>query len=178
MKLLILDLDGTVRRPKSGAKFINDPEDQEIIPEARNAIARYASDGWTIVGCTNQGGVAAKHKTLESAIKEQFHTSRLSGHIREIFFCPDYNGDICYRTIVAYLEKEGQWEEQLEQYNRFCPNGTLYQPFRKPGSGMIELAMDAFPKALEYQMVGDRDEDYQAAQAANIPFLWAQDWWK
>lgn len=30
MKLLILDLDGTVRRPKSGATFINDPLDREV----------------------------------------------------------------------------------------------------------------------------------------------------
>ncbi|MEH1788842.1 MAG: hypothetical protein V7L23_25500 [Nostoc sp.] len=59
MKLLILDLDGTVRRPKSGAKFINNPHDQEIIPEAQRAIAHYKSQCWIIVGATNQGGVAA-----------------------------------------------------------------------------------------------------------------------
>ncbi|WP_414755593.1 hypothetical protein [Anabaena sp. CCY 9910] len=45
-KLLILDLDGTVRRPKSGAKFINTPLDQEIIPEAAKAIAFYKSEGY------------------------------------------------------------------------------------------------------------------------------------
>lgn len=57
-KLLMLDCDGTIRRSKSGATFINDPLDQEIIPEAADAIAHYHNQGWVIVGITNQGGVA------------------------------------------------------------------------------------------------------------------------
>ncbi|MDM9583151.1 hypothetical protein [Nostoc sp. GT001] len=59
MKLLILDLDNTVRRPKSGAKFISDPLDQEIIAGSQRAIAHYKSQGWLIVGATNQGANAA-----------------------------------------------------------------------------------------------------------------------
>jgi len=39
-KILFLDLDGTVRRTKSGAIFINDPYDQELIPGTKEAIAR------------------------------------------------------------------------------------------------------------------------------------------
>lgn len=38
-KILFLDLDGTVRRTKSGATFINDPLDQELIPGVEEAIA-------------------------------------------------------------------------------------------------------------------------------------------
>ena len=48
MKILFLDLDGTVRKTKSGATFINDPYDQELIPGVENAIARYK--GWKIFG--------------------------------------------------------------------------------------------------------------------------------
>lgn len=88
-KLLILDMDGTVRRPKSGAKFINDPLDQEIIPEAQRAIASYKAQGYIIVGATNQGGVAAGHKQLEDAIQEQYQTLRLCPEIHHIYFCPD-----------------------------------------------------------------------------------------
>lgn len=44
-KLLLLDMDGTIRRSKSGATFINDPLDQEIIPEAQSAIAHYYNQG-------------------------------------------------------------------------------------------------------------------------------------
>lgn len=38
-KILFLDLDGTVRKSKSGATFINDPYDQELIPGVEEAIA-------------------------------------------------------------------------------------------------------------------------------------------
>jgi len=61
MKLLILDLDGTVRIKKGGvigefeSGFINSPDDQEIIPGAVNAIEKYYYE-WLIVGCSNQGG--------------------------------------------------------------------------------------------------------------------------
>lgn len=39
MKLLLLDLDGTVRKPISDSTFIRHPEDQQIIPNAGWAIA-------------------------------------------------------------------------------------------------------------------------------------------
>lgn len=51
MKLLILDLDGTVRIKKGGvigefeSGFIDSPEDQEIIPGAMSAIKKYHSEG-------------------------------------------------------------------------------------------------------------------------------------
>lgn len=40
-KVLFLDLDGTTREPKSGATFINIPDDQRIIQGVETAIARY-----------------------------------------------------------------------------------------------------------------------------------------
>lgn len=71
-KLLILDLDNTVRRPKSGAKFISDPLDQEIIPEAGSAIAHYKSQGWLIVRerLTNYAESYAKFLELEEKERE------------------------------------------------------------------------------------------------------------
>lgn len=56
-KLLLLDCDGTIREPRSGAKFIQRPEDQKIIAGADKAIAHYHQEGWILVGITNQGGV-------------------------------------------------------------------------------------------------------------------------
>ncbi len=71
-KILFLDLDATVRRAKSGATFINTPKDQEIIPGVQDAIARYPN--YYIIGITNQSGVDAGKKSLESAIAEQKYT--------------------------------------------------------------------------------------------------------
>lgn len=39
MKLLMVDLDGTIREPFSGEKFISCPTDQKIIDKADRAIA-------------------------------------------------------------------------------------------------------------------------------------------
>jgi len=70
MKALLLDLDGTIRRPTSG-KFIEYPNDQEPIEGAIKAMEIYHQEGWTMIGITNQGGVAAGYKSLKSAIEEQ-----------------------------------------------------------------------------------------------------------
>ncbi len=48
-KILIVDMDGTVRSPLSDNKFIQRPGDQKVIQGAEGAIAYFASDGWKIV---------------------------------------------------------------------------------------------------------------------------------
>lgn len=53
----------------------------------------------------------------------------------------------------------------------------LYSSFRKPGSGMIMLAIDSFEGSPDdCWMVGDREEDALAAAAAGVDFLWADAW--
>ncbi|MBD0361546.1 MAG: hypothetical protein ICV55_01975 [Coleofasciculus sp. C3-bin4] len=52
-KIFFLDLDGTVRESKSGAKFINDPYDQKLIVGVKEAIAHYNATGWQLIGITN-----------------------------------------------------------------------------------------------------------------------------
>jgi histidinol phosphatase-like enzyme len=58
LKLLLLDKDKTLVRPKSGAKFISHPEDQELIPGIAEALTHYRGNDWKPVIVTNQGGVA------------------------------------------------------------------------------------------------------------------------
>lgn len=172
MKLLLLDLDGTVRHTKSGATFINDPTDQEVIPEAAKAIARYLSNGWIPIGITNQGGVAAGKKSLEDAIQEQAITLKLlPPEFATIYFCPDYEGDQCWK-----IESRDMIEVQIDF------KLPLYAPFkglcRKPKPGMIQIALLEFGSSLEVLYIGDRDEDKAAASAADIPFMWHHEWWK
>ncbi|GGA02445.1 hypothetical protein [Okeania sp. KiyG1] len=97
MEILFLDLDGTVRKPKSASKFITSFADQQSIPGALEAIADYASRGYLIVGIKNQGGVEAGHKSLESCIAEQQYTLKLFPQIHSILFCPDFAGNECWR---------------------------------------------------------------------------------
>jgi D-glycero-D-manno-heptose 1,7-bisphosphate phosphatase len=56
-----VDLDGTIRETASGKTFINEPTDQKAIEGTQEAI-EYLSEKFTIIGVTNQGGVAAGHK--------------------------------------------------------------------------------------------------------------------
>lgn len=163
-KILFLDLDGTVRKTKSGATFINDPYDQELIPGVEKAIARYHD--YRIIGVTNQGGVKSGFKSLESCFQEQKITLDLIPEMAAIFFCTD-DGSTFYR---------------LSKFARECGKEPLlsnrsddYGNFRKPNPGMINFGKTLYTDC-EYLMVGDRIEDQQCAQNANIPFIWAEDW--
>lgn len=166
MKLLLLNLDGTVRETISGKKFISVPNDQKLIAGVKEAIARYS--GWTIVGITNQGGVAAGHKSLGDAIAEQHVTIQLLPELNWIYFCPTYDGKTCWK-----VDRFSSFEIQQFSVEEF---GS----FRKPGAGMINLALKKFDTegfgAEELLYVGDRPEDEQAALAAGVPFMWAHEW--
>jgi D-glycero-D-manno-heptose 1,7-bisphosphate phosphatase len=169
-KLLLLDCDGTIRRPKtyahgSGAQvhheFIESPTDQELIPGAAEAIARCTVTGnWSVVGISNQGGVAAGKKSLSDACEEQRYTLELCPLLMAILFCPDWDGEICYRTRLPF---------GTQRVHHFVGQ------YRKPGPGMLLEAAYLY-KADTLLYVGDRPEDQQAAMNAGIDFLWADAW--
>lgn len=172
-KILFLDCDGTIREPASGAKFINRPDDQRILEGAAEAIAYYHEKNWKIIGMTNQGGVAAGHKTLESALDEQRYTLKLLPEISSIYMCVDFEGEECWRVH--------SFGEVVHVRSSFLhPNvkgELLYESFRKPGSGMIMLAIDLLKGYRgDCWMVGDREEDALAAAAAEVNFMWADAW--
>lgn len=167
-KILFVDCDGTIREPKSGAKFIQHPQDQQIIKEADQAIANYARMKYTIIGVSNQGGVAAGHKNLADCIAEQEYTLNLFPLIETILFCPDYEGMVCYRVWRKFAGFD------LDACNR---EEFDYPSFRKPGAGMLILGMElCSAERHDCLMVGDRPEDEAAAGAAGVQFLWAMNW--
>lgn len=162
-KILFLDCDGTIRQPLGGSKFISHPQDQRIIPGADEAIAHYHRQGYRCIGITNQGGVASGYKSLEDTIVEQRYTLKLFPELEAIYFCPDYEGLICWKVTRS------------EERKIFDADGN----FRKPGAGMIMLAAIEFEGILaESTMTGDRPEDEAAAANAGVSFLWADVWRK
>ena len=164
-KLLILGMDGTVREPISGSKFINSPRDQKLIPEAIAAIKGFTRKGYMVIGASNQGGVAAGNKSLDDCIAEQEYTLGLlyeaDAGIFGILFCPDYEGNICYLADQFASDEVSQPEFK-----------GLY---RKPNAGMLMQAIAVY-QASEAIFVGDRDEDRRAAIHANIQFIDAVKW--
>lgn len=170
-KILFVDLDGTIREPKSGAKFISElnPYDQRIIEGADKAIAHYYEHGWHIVGISNQGGIAAGHRSFESVVKEMQYTLELVPQLHSIYFCPDFEGNECWYVSRNEVLEEGSREEKL------------IGKYRKPNSGMIELVLmmieDEGSDARDTSMmVGDRPEDKEAAINAGINFQDAIIW--
>lgn len=168
-KILLVDCDGTIRKPKSaGAKFISRPDDQEPIPGAIKAINHYKAQGWNIVvGISNQGGVGAGHKTLDNCIEEQQFTLGLFPQLNRIYFCPDYKGDICYS-----VSQESFSSLTIRYDGQYCGQ------YRKPEPGMIFVALTEYLTESKDNalMVGDRPEDEAAAAAAGISFMWANVW--
>lgn len=158
-KIFFFDLDGTLRETKSGKTFINEPDDQKPIAGAKEAIAHY-SKSFICIGITNQGGVAAGHKSIESAIEEQQITLELFPELSDIFFCPNW-GDNCYQ--VSRGDKPLLFESPIG-------NDGLKVSCRKPGHGMLLIASQAFG-LVDAWMVGDRPEDEKCATAAGINFI-------
>jgi D-glycero-D-manno-heptose 1,7-bisphosphate phosphatase len=168
MNLLLIDKDGTLVKTKSGEKFVNKPWDQELLPGVKEAFDHYKPRNWKIIIISNQGGVAAGHKTFTDAINEMRFCMELLPDIQECYFCPDYDGESCYRV----------WNDDFINYNsESFPVWELeiQKQFRKPSPGMLKLAAH-IEAANKIWYVGDRDEDEQAAKAANINFIWADIW--
>jgi HAD superfamily hydrolase (TIGR01662 family) len=168
-KLLILDKDGTLVRPASGAKFVQSPEDQELLPGVAEALAQYRADGWSMAIASNQGGVASGHKTLGSAIDEMFFAMRLTG-IEVGMAAHSYENEYGEAVFLDLTDGGMQWKIITNRQTQF----------RKPGGGMIDyLASRIFGSRLwkgeiEVLMVGDRTEDKGSARG--VRFMWASEW--
>ncbi|MCC3508304.1 MAG: polynucleotide kinase [Microcoleus sp. PH2017_40_RAT_O_B] len=171
MKLLLLDKDGTLVSPRSGAKFVNDPWDQQPLANTGDRLIKYAAAEWKMAIISNQGGVAAGHKSLQNCILEMKFCLQLFPQVEEAYFCPNFDGGSeCWRLW-------GQCAEERILYNQnSCETLELEikDQFRKPNPGMLKLAA-SFYGFDEILYVGDRPEDEGAASAANIPFQWAVD---
>jgi D-glycero-D-manno-heptose 1,7-bisphosphate phosphatase len=160
--VLIADLDGSLRQTVSGETFINDPDDQEAMAGAVEALNTVP---YECIGCTNQLGVKLKHKTLMDTVREQQRTLELFPKLNAIIlFCPD-DGETC-------------WCVQQDRFWRISddyPHATIHS-FRKPGPGMLFIAMSlAGANPEDSMMIGDRPEDEAAARAANVQFQWADE---
>lgn len=169
MKLAILDKDGTLTETVSGATFVQSPTDQKLIAGVQEAIAKLASQGYTLAIASNQGGVAAGHKTLEDAIAEMRYAMQLT--------------EINLAAIAHTYENQGYGECVLikPESHEELTHGLF--KFRKPDMGMIDLLCTEVTNTTLWRgqikpiFIGDRPEDEQAAHNAQIPFIHAKDWW-
>lgn len=150
---LCLDLDGTVRRSKTGG-FIKDEDDIELMEGIEKIIWLYRNMGYLIFGVSNQGGVAHGHKRPSHIEKEVDKTVSL------------FERNPFHAIKSCYHMEDGK----VEPYNHrsLC---------RKPDIGMLAIIehevwkygyMVDWDKSI---MVGDRPEDEELAKNARIKFF-------
>lgn len=150
-RLLFLDRDGTLNR-SLGLRPPNDRHEVELLPGVGATLHNYASQGWSLVIVTNQGGVAFGYLTEQQA--RSVHASVLEALPVEIdasYICPHHP------------------EGTISRYATDCPN-------RKPATGAIRNALDTFgADARQCLFVGDQETDRQAASVCGIEFRWASE---
>lgn len=155
-KALCLDLDGTVRKSRSGRKFIKDKDDvmlyDDMLPKI---LSDFKERGWLIFGVSNQGAVAHGIKSITEVNAEMEATKNL--------FPKDTFDDIIYAPAKEC------WSE-----NDYSQKSLL----RKPYYGMLAVLEHKFFTEKQTVvlwegsvMVGDMNSDLHCARSAGITYL-------
>lgn len=160
--LYLFDLDGTLAAMDS----------HELYPDAAQWLESNKDKSWMIV--TNQGGIGLRHwmeiggfgdpskyPTLES-FQARIATlfSEEGFYARKVIMCARYQS-----------KKSGEWSPLPEKIGWLSIWRT---DWRKPAPGMLLYAMGRKEVSPEHTlMIGDSEDDRQAAAAAGCDFMWA-----
>ncbi len=87
-KAILLDYDGTLRETKSGEKFPRKPSDVRVLPGRVEILKHYKSQGYRLIGISNQSGIAKGDLTEQDAKDCFAKTNELLGLDIDVFFCP------------------------------------------------------------------------------------------
>lgn len=161
--VLFLDLDGTVRLgpDQLGGRFVNSPADVELFDGMVDLIKSYKEKGWRIVAISNQGGIATGQAIESEVNRAMAETNRLCANLFDrMMWCP-------HHPSMARDNPENLC---------LC---------RKPRIGNVVAALIGMTQQFGEQyiplsclFVGDMEDDRKCAEAANIPFMWAEEWRK
>ncbi len=120
-KGLLLDVDGTLRRTRSGEMYPRDASDVELIPGRRETLQRWLADGYQLFFLSNQSGVASGHVSVEAVEAAFARTVELLDlPVAEIAFCPHPAfpvGCFCRKPLpghgIRLIQKYGLAREHL-----------------------------------------------------------------
>lgn len=144
-KAVFFDLDGTIRKTKSGKVCPNHPDDQVVMEGRYEKIWELKNKGYKIVGVTNQGGIGLGYMTEAK--------------------CKD---------ILKDLDKklDGAFDKILYAPARPDANHPMTKP--NPGM-IHAAAKDLNINLKKSIMVGDMDTDKKAAENAGVKFKWSHE---
>lgn len=158
--VLYCDIDGTIRWGKDElGRFVNEAKDVRVFDGVAELLWKYKQRGWRVVAISNQGGIALGHMSMKTCIEAMVET-----------------------------QKQVQYAFDKMTWCSHHPNAELPEMARcwcrKPKAGMVietALALQAehdgeiYPPHLGL-FVGDRPEDEQCAEAADLEFMPAHRW--
>lgn len=166
-KLYLFDLDGTLADMKS----------DQLYPEAEAWFKENKYREWAI--CTNQGGIGLRYWMEEEGFGNPKEYPTLESFWKRIETLFPKNDVAVYMCIRYQSKKTGQWSPMPFEISNSHDLKIWDQSWRKPAPGMLLQAMQARNiQPHETLMVGDRDEDQQAAEAAGCGFMWANEFFK
>ena len=87
-KAIILDADDTVRRSSGEKVYPLKVQDVQVLPKRKEILAKYAKEGYLILGASNQSAIAKGELTLETAQACFDKTNELLGMKIDWVFCP------------------------------------------------------------------------------------------
>jgi HAD superfamily hydrolase (TIGR01662 family) len=88
-KGLLLDVDGCLRKTKSGEIYPRDPDDVELLPGRRETLARWIDAGYRLFFVSNQSGIASGKLSKDAADSAFARTVELLQlPVTEVAFCP------------------------------------------------------------------------------------------
>jgi D-glycero-D-manno-heptose 1,7-bisphosphate phosphatase len=164
--VLYLDLDGTVRHGFDElGRFVNGPEDVVIFDGVTEKLNTYKKAGWRIIGVSNQGGIALGHMTLRNCALSMLETQmKTEEAFDKIVWCQ-------HHPNAHDLEMARCWCRKPRP-GMIIEGASVLSAESKQRFGREEI----YPPHMAL-MVGDRPEDREAAEAANIDFVEAA-WWR
>lgn len=162
-ELIIFDIDGT----------LSDRDTEELLPNVAQWFKNKGSN-FNIAFATNQGGVGLRHwmeeegfgtpdgYPTEDKIKDKIHSL-----VKKLELFP--YGSQVVNSYIAYSyqsKKSGKWSPipKLRSDNK-----SWLPEWRKPNPSMLLQAMKDFGIPPNFtMMIGDREEDHEAAENAGI----------
>eukprot|EP00347_Sterkiella_histriomuscorum_P006646 403351974 len=112
-KIASFDLDHTIIKPKSNAKFGQSPTDWVFLYDGsviKDKLHELSKDGYSIVVFTNQGGVEAGHTSVKDLVRK-FELIQKAIGLPMLFLAATHSDK--YRKPA-----QGAWEYFLSQYDK------------------------------------------------------------